>query len=250
MSNNADIPMASIATQTTGIFHYNSPTLPISSTNPWAPIPKASLDITSHAERMNEFLQRQARPPPFPTDLPARPASKKRINPWIWASVILFGLLVGVSVSSVVLFAKNLTLRKDAQARNGTITTTIHHTMAEVHTLTTIETSVSTLTTFDPTLSIPSVIYVTNTITAAPETSGLEAGNANGEAKSPSSVASFTAPLRPTETASTVIGTGGGSSFTCVCTNDFCKANEDKCMGATKITEEEEGCCRGCGCYK
>jgi hypothetical protein len=194
---------------------------------------------------MNEFLQRQATPPPFSTELPTRPASNNRINPWIWSSIFLFILLIGASVATSVLLTKNMSLKNDAQARNGTIITTMHHTMTEVHTLTTVETSISTQTSIDPTIPIPSIIYVTNTITIAPEAFGFSAGDGLGDFD-----ASFIAPLRPTETASTVTGTGGGRSFTCVCTNNFCKANEDKCMGATKINEEMEGCCRGCGCYK
>jgi hypothetical protein len=250
MSNEADIPMTPISSRTTGVSHYTPPALPTASANPWAPTPEASLDITSHANRMNNLLQRQATPPPFPTDLPARPASKRR-NPWIWASIVLLVLLIGASVSSGVLFAKNMSLKHARQdVRKGTITTTMHHTTTEVHTLTTTETSISTLTFTDPTVPIPSVIYVTNTITAAPEPSGISAGNTNGDANAPAGDESFIAPLRPTETVSTVTGTAGGSSFTCVCTDGFCKANEDKCMGATKITEQMEGCCRGCGCYK
>lgn len=124
-----------------------------------------------HSERMKEFMNRPATPPPFPEDLPSRP-SQKPPDKWMLISFILVGALLGTVTPLAVLLGLAQHKAKASQslppvAAQAAITTAVTTMM---HTTTfTLNTTITAVETF----TFPEISYVTATITAPPRSTGI-----------------------------------------------------------------------------
>ena len=122
-----------------------------------------------HSERMKEFMNRPATPPPFPEDLPSRPSQKKPLNKWMLITVVLLLALLGTVTPLAVLLGlaqhkANAPQSLPDVAAQAPVTRTVT-TMVHTTTLTLNNTiTASEIETF----TFPAISYVTVTITAPP----------------------------------------------------------------------------------
>ena len=197
-----------------------------------------------HIERMKEFMNRPATPPPFPDDLPSRP-SKKPINKWMLISFMLLAALLGtVTPLAVLLGLAQYKARAPqslppvaAQAHATTEVATMMHTTT--FTLNTTVTSVETFT-------FPSISYITATITAPAQSTGI--------VSDPETCKNNNEPIILGRNFCVMVKT---------CNEDAMDVKENDCKGFCEVAKctgnkgtlltglpaQLRGCCEHCACF-
>ena len=193
---------------------------------------------STHADRMNELMNRPAVPPPFPTRLPPRPP-KQSPNKWMLLSILLLLTLIATisPLTTLVVLARSKASTAPTEIQTLTTThllpTTLHHTSTQ--TLTSTETN-----------CFPIISYITHTSTVPAQATGIIAG---GDEFDPAKCALVQQPLYLARNWCVMVKTCSEERLD-VRENDcggFCRDLLGGC-GDGERSAQMEGCCGHCGC--